>query len=83
MAERLHRMVAGEIVYLKPEEEAAVRAEWAADDAMRAAALRDAELAVKRTQASRAMMDKILLESAADPAAPSEVKDYLAAMSAR
>lgn len=62
MEERLHRVVNGEIVYLTDEEETALRAEWAANEA---AAIAEAEAKAQadalKQQQKQALLQRLQL----------------------
>ncbi len=79
----LRKCVNGEYIDMTAAEEAATRAEWAANDQAIAARTAQVQLEGKRAVALAALQEKVLAEALVDPAAPQAVKDYAAALHAK
>lgn len=80
MAERLHRIVGGQKIYLSADEEAALRADWLSNEQSARKEIEAAALAEKRAAALRALQERQLREAATSTDAPTEVRDYANAL---
>jgi len=70
-------MVNGEAVECSPEDEAEILSEWEANDAKAAEQIQIDEKETKRLSAIRANEDYLIAQTAKQPDAPQEVKDYV------
>lgn len=80
----LKRTISGQVdVLIPPDEEAAIRAEWAAADATALEAAAAIDLDAKRLAAACALTEEQLAARAKDADCPPAIKDYVEAVEAK